>query len=480
MSIPRQIPDSPSQEKLVVPPKKDAGEVLSKSGESLKKLDADQSAALLLDGKEVTPLDLSKLDVPSLIMLEDKYPGILLYIFTDIIGENDKIDFSKWEFYKKPIAGKELKVDFRGNQSANMDIGAADIFSPAVRCITVYAQGDKSFARTSKRRLGLKGRNRDTGAIGFFDENGYMPIFTGDVMVVGGAVAESAKNIDLNFEKPFLSKKKDAVSGKEEEVLDDESYARYEQSEEAKKDREFLGKSFSEYADAPMRKADYVGRRVARGKGKRLSNEEISAIESRNKRKDLLVSEDEIAALEFKYTGIRGSLVRAAFMVKRHAGMGFEPRSCWQNIYRVYKLAGLEQSGGTSDGSIRYSRRYPGKDCKAGPWSGPGKTYATDAEYAKLNGGDWIFYNNRNPSDDHGNHSAMFLGWKDNNPAGRKAIVASGSPSNPWRIHEYAVDFNDMPMTYLVQPKEGFSGPIPDLKAVEAKYLRDRRPPTLV
>ncbi|MDD3861936.1 MAG: hypothetical protein PHP74_03560 [Candidatus Gracilibacteria bacterium] len=459
MSIPKQIPDTPSQEKLAVLPKKDAGEVLSKSGESLKNLDAKQSDTLLLEGKEMTPLDLSKLNVPSLIMLEDKYPGILLYVFTDIIGENDKIDFSKWEFYKKPIAGTELKVNFRGNEAANMEIGAADIFAPAVRCITVYAQGDKSLARTSKRRLGLKGRNRDTGDIGFFDESGYMPIFTGDVMVVGGAVPEASKNIDLNFEKPFLSKKKDA-NGNEEEVLDDESYARYEQSEEAKKDMEFLGKVLSEDADAPMKKVDYAGGEGSRGKKKRLTNEDIYTIEARN-----------VA------TGLRGNIVKAILMVARHGGMGFAPRSCWENARRIYALAGVRGKKYPVRGVLPpYSKRYSGKDCKV-PGGGPGITYATEADYDKVEPADWVYYNNKNNSDNKGNHSALFIEWIDR---GRKlARVASGSPKNPWRVHTQPVDFNKMPMTYLGKPN-GVPGPIPDLAAVEAKYLRDRTAPTLV
>ena len=47
----------------------------------------------MLDG--IDQLDLAKLSVDTLIKLEDRYPGILLYVFTDIIDEAEKMDFDK-------------------------------------------------------------------------------------------------------------------------------------------------------------------------------------------------------------------------------------------------------------------------------------------------------------------------------------------------------------------------------------------------
>lgn len=407
--------------------------VRKKSGDQRNKLGDDVSNKLILPDENLNQLDLVKLDVDSLIKLEDKYPGILLYIFTDIIGENEKIDFSKWELYKKPVAGQKLKVDFRGNDAANAEIGAADILPPSVRCITVYDEGDPALARTSERRLGLKGRNRSDG-IGFFDKDGYMQIFTGDVMVVGGDT-NAEKNIDPNYENPFLTKKPDGTK-----ILDDESYAKYEQSDEAKKDKEYLGKLFKENPQA--------------GKSKNLTPEEITAIEARN-----------------TSTGIGANIVRAALMVARNGGMGLRGKHCWDWSDKIYRMAGVTGRGKyLSKNIFSYTTKYPGKDCK------PHNAHATPAQYAQISPGDWIFYNNRNTSDTHGNHSAIFLEWVDRDR--KLARVASGSFGKPWRVHNKPIDFKDMPVTRLGKPT-GTMSTLPDIAAIEQKYQKDRLPPTL-
>ncbi len=413
-----------------------AEDVHKKSRDQLSKLSDDISKNPVLPEEKLSKLDLVKLDVDSLIKLEDKYPGVLLYIFTDIVGTNEKIDFAKWEFYKKPVAGQKLKIDFRGNDAANAEIGAADILPPAVRCITVYDEGDSALARTSERRLGLKGRNKSDG-VGFFDKDGYMQIYTGDVIVVGG-VADAEKNIDMNYEKSFLTKKADGT-----EVLDDESYAKYEQSDEAKKDKEYLGKLFKENPNA--------------SKSKGLTPEEISAIESRN-----------------TSTGIGANIVSAALMVARNGGMELKGKHCWDWSNKIYRMAGVTGNW-PSRNIFSYTTKYSGKDCKIN--GEPGKTYATGAQYDQISPGDWIFYNNRNTSDTHGNHSAIFLEWIDKDRL--LARVASGSFGKPWHVHPSPVDFKDKPVTRLGKPT-GSTTVLPDVATIEQKYQRDKMPPYAV
>ena len=217
-----------------------------------------------------------------------------------------------------------------------------------------YDEGDNALARTSERRLGLKGRNKSDG-VGFFDKDGYMQIYTGDVIVVGG-VADAEKNIDMNYEKSFLTKKADGT-----EVLDDESYAKYEQSDEAKKDKEYLGKLFKENPNA--------------SKSKGLTPEEISAIESRN-----------------TSTGIGANIVSAALMVARNGGMELKGKHCWDWSNKIYRMAGVTGNW-PSRNIFSYTTKYSGKDCKIN--GEPGKTYATGAQYDQISPGDWIFYNNR-------------------------------------------------------------------------------------
>ncbi|MFA7685669.1 MAG: hypothetical protein WCX95_02630 [Candidatus Gracilibacteria bacterium] len=439
-----QTPELPKATPTVVPEvalatalKKGTEQVRVDSGANLQKLADEKGRALTVEGKEVTPFDLSKLDVESLIKLEDQYPGILLYVFTDIIGEKEKIDFAKWEFYKKPVPGQKLTVNFRGNDAANSEIGAADMLAPAVRCITVYEQGDNALARTSERRLGLKGKNRSSSTIGFFDKNGYIPIYTNDVLVVGGAVAEPAKNINLDYEKPFLSK-----NDKEEEVLDEESYAKYEQSKEAEADKAYLEKMLQENPHASTRKG--------------LTEEDIAAMEARN-----------------TASGIGANIVKVALMVARNGGMGLRGKHCWDWSDKIYRMAGVTGKYPAQQ-IFSYTGKYSGKDCKSG--GGPGKSFATPEQYSVIQPGDWIYYNNRNTSDTHGNHSALFIEWIDKDR--KLARMASGSAGIPWRVHTNPVDFNNMPMTYLGKPNAA-RAQLPSIAAIEEKYRQDRLPPTL-
>jgi len=145
---------------------------ISKIEEEIRKLE-----------KVETVRDLQTLDVDTLIALEDKFEGILLYAFTDALNETEKIDFQNWKTYKEPTQATTLKINFRGNSEAEMKIGAGDIFPPSVSQITVFPSGDKSQARTSEKRIGEKGRNTD--GTGFFDSDGYIPIFSGDLVEIG-------------------------------------------------------------------------------------------------------------------------------------------------------------------------------------------------------------------------------------------------------------------------------------------------------
>ena len=227
------------------------------------------------------------------------------------------------------------------------------------------------------------------------------------------------------------------------EVLDDESYAKYEQSDEAKKDKEYLGKLFKENPNA--------------SKSKGLTPEEISAIESRN-----------------TSTGIGANIVSAALMVARNGGMELKGKHCWDWSNKIYRMAGVTGNW-PSRNIFSYTTKYSGKDCKIN--GEPGKTYATGAQYDQISPGDWIFYNNRNTSDTHGNHSAIFLEWIDKDRL--LARVASGSFGKPWHVHPSPVDFKDKPVTRLGKPT-GSTTVLPDVATIEQKYQRDKMPPYAV
>lgn len=368
----------------------------------------------------IDQLDLAKLSVDTLIKLEDQYPGILLYTFTDIIGESEKVDFDKWEFYKKPIVWQKLRVDFRGNESANMQLGAADFMPPSVRCISIEAEG---ITRTSERRIGLKGRNK-TGN-GFFDKDGYMSVYSGDYVIVGGA-KEADKNIDLNYEKPFLTKKADGS-----EVLDQAAYDKYERSGEAVKDREFLEKLLK------------ANPRVSRSK--QLTIEEIAAIEARN-----------------NSSGLDGNIVKFALAVARDPyNLGLRDATCCYDwAKKIYKMAGAKTS---FTRAYNYYGKYSGKNC--------GDQHATEEQYGMIKPGDWIFYNNHNTADTYGCHSALFIEWIDRD--NKIARLASGSRGTPWHIHTKPVDFNKDPVTLLGKPSPA-GGDLPDVVQVKQKFYEGR------
>lgn len=126
--------------------------------------------------------DLKALSVEELQAIEEKTPGILLFAFTSWGEKHANISIEDFEYYKEPAENVELEIDFRGNEDAYYRLGADDLFPPEVRRITVIPV-DGGPIRTSTRRVGLKGGDKS----GFFDDNGYIPIFTGDIVVVGGA-----------------------------------------------------------------------------------------------------------------------------------------------------------------------------------------------------------------------------------------------------------------------------------------------------
>lgn len=227
--------------------------------------------------------DFRKLSVEALLKLEDAHEGILLYIFTDAADANTKIDLE--HFYWNPEAGAVLRVDFRGNMDAEETIGASELLSPSVRQITVYEKGNTNLARTSTQRIGLKGRNKY--GTGFFDDEGYIPIYTGDVVIVGGA--------DRDFERRY--RKQDAS-------LDYEAYER----DHGVRER------------AATEDAEKRGLRTQ----KQYTPEALAALEAR-----------------IEASGIRQRIVSAAMELLRECRPGAH---CWDWVKQVYAKAGAKRN----------------------------------------------------------------------------------------------------------------------------------------
>jgi hypothetical protein len=337
--------------------------------------------------KVETVRDLRALDVDTLIKLEDKFEGILLYAFTDTIDGSKKIDFENWKEYKEPTQGTKIKINFRGNPEAEMKVGACDVFPPSVRKITVYSHGDKNTYRTSERRIGLKGRNVD--GTGFFDSDGYIPIFTGDVVEIGG--------IDKEFDKKYRNEKGE---------IDESSYQKYStenESEETKYREEIFKKN------------------PAAQRNKIMTPEEIDALSQ-----------------QIEASGLGKKVIKSAF---DRVNSGEPNRSCWTVCEQIYQRAGARRR------SVYHYPPYNGPDCgncHAGPELvnriAPGDWIFINVKARDPKTGI--------PYDKHGNHSVIFLRWLDKE--NQIAQVISGGGKTKPRVHKS--DLKKSPVTYIAKP----------------------------
>jgi len=344
-----------------------------------------------------TVRDLRTLNVNTLIQLEDKFEGILLYAFTDAIDGSTKIDFANWKEYKEPAQGTKVKINFRGNPEAEMKVGACDIFPPSIRKITVYSQGDKNTARTSENRIGLKGRNRD--GTGFFDSNGYIPIFSGDVVEIGG--------VDKEIDKKYRNEKGQ---------IDESSYQKYE-TENGQKETETRENIFKKNPAAQRNKI--------------MTPEEVNAL---------------MQQIETSGTGKK--VVESA--IERTKSYE-QNRSCWTVCEQIYQRAGVRRRN-------IYHAKYDGPDCgdnhaspelisriQPGDWLFL-NVYKEDPETGKPLAG--VNPKTGKPYDRHGNHSVLFLRWLDRENMIAQ-VVSGGSNTQP---HVHKSNLKKSPVTFIAKP----------------------------
>ncbi|MFA7278296.1 MAG: hypothetical protein WC101_04940 [Candidatus Gracilibacteria bacterium] len=345
--------------------------------------------------------DLRKLDAKALIALEDKYEGILLYAFTDVVGDKKKLDFKNWSAYSKPAPGTRLQVNFRGNSDAETLLGGADLLPPSVRRVTVYANGDEEDARTSERRLGLKGRNR--AGNGFFDKKGYIPIYSGDVIEIGGRERKKDDTgIDKDFEMKFRKKNPDGSMG----PLDEEAYAKFDEERKDDSDKAWLEKKLKDNPNAQ--------------RGKQITPEEVQA----------LIGNIEASGASKKVVEAALAEVERGKTINKRS----EKRCCGEIVRGVYKAAKMKTR------CIYMDINYDGIDC--------GTHHAGPEMMKNIKPGDWLFYNNKNPNWK-GLHSAIVL--KYDYETG-DAVVASGYVGHPMKIHTTNLKKN--PVTRIAKPVE--------------------------
>ncbi len=104
---------------------------------------------------------------------------------------------------------------------------------------------------------------------------------------------------------------------------------------------------------------------------------------------------------------------------------------CWDWVHKVYEAAGFAPR------PIYQDLNYVGKEA--------GTHRANESLLNGLQPGDWLYINNKNQYDTHGNHSVIFLGWK-----GDHVAEVASYFSNSSHVHTYNV--NDYPVTHISKP----------------------------
>ena len=98
---------------------------------------------------------------------------------------------------------------------------------------------------------------------------------------------------------------------------------------------------------------------------------------------------------------------------------------CWDWVKKVYDAAGF------TTGQSWQDLNYTGKIA--------GSHRASPSQLQSLQPGDWIYINNRNQYDTHGNHSVIFLGWKGPNIAEVASYYDNSSHIHSYNVNEYPV-----------------------------------------
>lgn len=160
--------------------------------------------------------DVQNASTDKLLKAEEKEEGILAYEFTSEIKREPKTKEARSHLSPEAVTLKEdfhegdvITVDFKKNNQAEWNIGAGDMLPPTVRQITVT--DTKGNVRTSTRRVGLKG--------GFFDDEGYIPVFSGYIVKIRQLFSEAEL---ANLRKP--NGKWDREKYKERYDADDQKY----------------------------------------------------------------------------------------------------------------------------------------------------------------------------------------------------------------------------------------------------------------
>ncbi|MBU0727797.1 hypothetical protein KKA95_03875 [Patescibacteria group bacterium] len=117
-------------------------------------------------------------------------------------------------------------------------------------------------------------------------------------------------------------------------------------------------------------------------------------------------------------------------------------KHCWDWVNKVYSSVGCGRE------RVYQNLHYEGTNARVAPHATilDGELKAPDGSVLPLNPGDHIYYNNRNTTDTHGNHSVIFLGWT-NKSRGIARVAGYDARGYKSRIHN--ADFINNPITHI-------------------------------
>jgi hypothetical protein len=363
----------------------------------------------ILNGEE--NLDIAAfqaLSCDELVELEASHPGVLFFLFVTPLGESKEfLDLDAAQaLYESPPLDAAMYIDFQGNQSAEDGLGAADVFPPKIREMSCFTGGDESLKRTSTRRIGLQGKNRP--GTGFFDAEGYIPVFTGDHVM-------------------FSTPKEDAPDFSQFRIPDGQTVT--EEGKEKSKDGEWDEAAYEkEYGEADREFLDGL-----RGKNsprdKQYSEEQLDAI---------------VAAIEKEGAG-KDIVAQAAKALQE----GFNDITCcWDWIDNAYLKAGYPQAKRRSVWTHDKYKRKLSKKSEYGPSQNDPANNVPQHVFDSVEAGDWLYHYNGNPYV-YGDHSVLFEGWK-NKEKGIAWVYSAGGARKKGRRH--TVNLKKNPITKVIKP----------------------------
>lgn len=194
------------------------------------------------EGKTLTPADIDRIDPTALMDLELQMEnrGLLAALFLkkegqppvfledyERLGTNVEQEFSP---------GSEFQVHFQNNRRAERTIGAGDMLPAQVRTIMVRSND-------GEERIGTR---RSSPRVGYYDKDGYMPVFTGDTIIIPteemirSFEEKSGMTFAEDFRKVFRTRE-EVEAVREEEADSKRGFIDRVRSVIEKADKDFLG-----------------------------------------------------------------------------------------------------------------------------------------------------------------------------------------------------------------------------------------------